>query len=292
MNNNEIYLDIYLCSFASSDLRKSRLRFENQAKEMKIYKDVKIFNEKDLSEKKKNQIYELNKIKKRLYGYGSWKPEIIQNCLKEIPENSILQYSDIGCHLNPKGLRRLKDYLSLLNENNILGFKYIVPTKSNYDKFKYQEYFEYQYTKGDVLKYFKIDMNSEIVNSQQFWSGTIFFKNNNFTKNFVNQWSEACKKNYLINDLESASTNHQNFIEHRHDQSLFSIIAKLNNVFFLSASECEWAEDKNGRTWEHLAENPIIAKRDKKLNILNRFFSRQIKNYNRVLKKLERWPSG
>ena len=135
-------------------------------------------------------------------------------------------------------------------------------------------------------------MNSEIVNSQQFWSGTIFFNLNNFTKNFVNQWSEACKKNYLINDLESASTNHQNFIEHRHDQSLFSIIAKLNNVFFLSASECEWAEDKNGRTWEHLAENPIIAKRDKKLNILNRFFSRQKKNYNRVLKKLERWPSG
>ena len=43
MNNNETYLDIYLCSFASSDLRKSRLRFEDQAKEMKIYKDVKIF---------------------------------------------------------------------------------------------------------------------------------------------------------------------------------------------------------------------------------------------------------
>lgn len=292
MINNEKYLEIYICSFASSDLNKSAFRFKKQAKEMGIYRDVKIFNENDLSEKKKNQIYELNKSKKRLYGYASWKSEIIQNCLREIPENSILQYSDIGCHLNPRGLQRLKDYLKILEDNDILGFKYTIPTKSNYDKFKYQEYFEYQYTKGDVLKYFDIDMNSEIAKSQQFWSGLIFFKNNNFTKNFVNQWSEACKKNYLIDDSESSSVNHKNFIEHRHDQSIFSIIAKSHNVFYLSASECEWAEDKNGKTWEHLREKPILAKRDKKYNIFKRFFSRQKKNYNRILKKLERWPSG
>ena len=292
MINNEKYQDIYICSFASSDLKESILRFRNQANEMGIYKNIKIFNENNLSEKKKNQINELNRIKKRLYGYASWKPEIIQNYLMEIPENSILQYSDIGCHLNPKGLKRLKDYINLLNKNDILGFKYIVPTKSSYNNFKYQEYFEYQYTKGDVLKYFKIDMNSEIVKSQQFLSGIIFFKNNNFTKNFVYQWSEACKKNYLIDDSESSSVNHKNFIEHRHDQSIFSIIAKLNNIFYLSASECEWAEDKNGKTWDHLRENPILAKRDKKYNIFKRFFSRQKKNFNRALKKLERWPSG
>ena len=40
---------------------------------MGIYRDVKIFNENDLSEKKKNQIYELNKSKK---DYMDMHPEI------------------------------------------------------------------------------------------------------------------------------------------------------------------------------------------------------------------------
>ena len=44
----------------------------------------------------------------------------------------------------------------------------ILPTESNYDKFKYQEYFEYQYTKGDVLKYFDIDMNQKLQNRNNF----------------------------------------------------------------------------------------------------------------------------
>jgi len=285
--------EIYLCSFASDDLKKSITRFKKQAEEMRVYNDIKVYGFNDLSKSKKIQIEKFIKKKQnRLFGYACWKPEIILSYLKLIPDGAILQYSDIGCHLNLKGLKRLKDYISLSNKNNILGFKYIVPTKSNYDNFKYQEYFEYQYTKGDVLKYFKIDMNSDIVKSQQFWSGVIFFKNNDFTRNFVYQWSEACKKNYLIDDSESSSVNHKNFKEHRHDQSIFSIIAKLNNIFYLSASECEWAEHKNDKTWDHLRENPILAKRDKKYNIFKRFFSRQKKNFNRALKKLERWPSG
>ena len=64
MINNEKYQDIYICSFASSDLKESILRFRNQANEMGIYKNIKIFNENNLSEKKKNQINELNRIKK------------------------------------------------------------------------------------------------------------------------------------------------------------------------------------------------------------------------------------
>tara|TARA_B100001248_G_scaffold260909_1_gene250490 strand:- start:19 stop:891 length:873 start_codon:yes stop_codon:yes gene_type:complete len=284
---------IYLCSFASDDLKKSIIRFKKQAEEMKVYNDIKVYGFDDLSKSKKIQIEEFKKKKQnRLFGYACWKPEIILRHLNFIPNGAILQYSDIGCHFNPKGVDRFYDYLRYLNEYNILGFKYIVPKKLNWNHLFYQEYFEFQYTKGDVLKYFDIDMNSEIAKSQQFWSGVIFFKNNEFTKNFVNKWSEACKKNNLIDDSKSSSVNHKNFIEHRHDQSIFSIIAKLNNVFYLSASECEWAEDKNGKTWEHLKENPILAKRDKKYNIFKRFFSRQKKNYNRILKKLERWPSG
>ena len=100
--------DLYLCSFASPDLNRSKKRFLDQSSEFNIYKEKKVFSFNDLSEKKKFQIKEfIKKNKKRLYGYACWKPEIILNYLNKIPEGSILQYSDIGCHFNKSGLNRL-----------------------------------------------------------------------------------------------------------------------------------------------------------------------------------------
>ena len=88
----------------------------------------------------------------------------------------------------------------------------------------------------------------------------------------------------MIDDSESSSKNHENFIEHRHDQSIFSLISK-KKILMLSASECEWAEDNKGRTWEHLKNFPILAKRDKKYNFLKRFINRQKKTFKRIFLK-------
>ena len=58
---------------------------------------------------------------------------------------------------------------------------------------------------------------------------------------------------------------HKNFIEHRHDQSVFSLLCKLNNIFSLSVYEnFEWSLDNKGRNWDHLFESPIQARRDLK----------------------------
>ena len=76
--------------------------------------------------------------------------------------------------------------------------------------------------------------------------------------------------------------NHKDFVQHRHDQSIFSILCKKKNVYSLSASECEWAEYNNKRTWEHLNFFPILAKRDKKFNLFKRFISRQKKNIKKL----------
>ena len=70
-------------------------------------------------------------------------------------------------------------------------------------------------------------------------------------------------------------------------QSIFSIICKQNNVNSISASECEWAEYNGQRKWDHLKNYPILAKRDKKYNILKRFLNRQKKNLKRFLSKFE-----
>lgn len=277
--------DLYLCSFASPDLKQSKKRFLAQSSEMKFYKDTRVFNWDDLSINRKRQIKLFLKKDKRLFGYACWKPEIILNFLKVLPDNSILQYSDIGCHFNKKGTNRLTEYLNIIKNNNILAFKYSKPNFVTDKKLKYQIYYEHEYTKNDLFEYLNIADNSNIRNSEQIWSGSIFFKKNVETINFVKKWLEICNNSSLIDNTLSKSKNSEEFVEHRHDQSVFSLLCKLDNVFTLSASECEWAEDERGRYWDHLKDYPILAKRDKKLNFVKRFLVRQSKNIQRIVKK-------
>ena len=120
--------NLYLCSFASPDLKRSKKRFLDQSSELNIYKEKKVFSINDLSEKKKIQIKKFMKEnKKRLFGYACWKPEIILNYLNKIPEGAILQYSDVGCHFNKSGFKRLDEYLEITHKNNILVFQYKKP---------------------------------------------------------------------------------------------------------------------------------------------------------------------
>ena len=276
---------IYLCSFASPDLKRSVLRFKKQASRINVYKNIKVYSYNDLSLEKKYQIdnFKINN-KKRLFGYGCWKAEIINDFMSSIPKDAVLQYSDIGCHLNSKGEKKLLEYYDLTVENDILAFQYKKP-RFNFNDLEFQIYYEYENTKGDLFNHFNLNLNSEVSKTEQFWSGSVFFKNNEKSKVFLKKWMDICKIDNLIDDETSKIGNHKNFKEHRHDQSVFSIICKLYKVFSVSASEAEWAENSNGRTWSHLENFPILAKRDKKYNLFTRFINRQKRNINRFLKK-------
>ena len=280
---------IYLCSFASPDLNLSVNRFKNQAKLLNFYENIKVYGSKDLPEKIKLRIKSFNyPVKKmRLYGYACWKPYIIKKYFDELPNEAILQYSDIGCHFNYKGINRLKDYIELCNRENALVFQYRIPDwYKQYENYKFQEYFEYEYTKAETLNYMGVVKDLKIVNSQQIWSGCFFIKKNDFGEKILSEWLSLSGVDDIISDNTSKIDNHKNFKEHRHDQSIFSIICKKNNIFSLSASECEWAEYQNERLWNHLDKFPILAKRDKRFNFIKRFINRQMKNFKRKLNYL------
>ena len=89
------------------------------------YKEIKVFRPKDLSQSIQERIKKFqNKGKNRYYGFEIWKEDIVRTYLNQIPKNSILQYTDVGCHLNRKGIEKLKEYINITDENNILVFQY------------------------------------------------------------------------------------------------------------------------------------------------------------------------
>ena len=135
---------------------------------------------------------------------------------------------------------RFKEYISLLNKQKkgIISFQYFPLKKNKKNEFPRRQ--EYKYTKADLLNYFNFLYNKKITHTDQFWAGSFFIKKNKFTILFINEWMSLFKKNIkLVDDSPSKIKNHKNFIENRHDQSIFSILCKKYKILSLSAYECD-----------------------------------------------------
>ena len=287
-------MKIHLATFYSSDLKRSALRFEKQAKDMKVYDYIHIFNQDDLNDDFKNYIsILLNKGKKRGYGHWVWQTYIHQVVLSKMNEGDIYHWCDVGCHFNKNGISRLKEYINIVkkDKNGCLFFSYIKPNlDKEFNNYQFPKNLEYEYTKSDLIKYFNLKLSDKIIQTPQVWGGSFFLRKCSKSESLMAEHYEITRNRYdLIDDEESKFVDKpfSGFIAHRHSQSVLSILAKKINCDFISAYESEWALDKNGkRSFNHLNFFPIIAKRDKKKNIFLRFFDRQRKTYLRIKNKI------
>ena len=59
----------------------------------------------------------------------------------------------------------------------------------------------------------------------------IVFYVNDKTRQLVNEWYKISSIYHLIDDSESVSKNNPSFRQHRHDQSIFSLLTKKYNIF-------------------------------------------------------------
>ncbi|MBQ2379310.1 MAG: hypothetical protein II295_02850, partial [Akkermansia sp.] len=179
------------------------------------------------------------KVGVRGFGYWCWKPYIILKTLEKMPENGVLLYCDAGCHLNPAGLPRLYDYVDELNHND-LGIK------AFYTHFGCIDVRERRWTKGDVFDYFGCRDQKDITDSLQVAATQVFIRKTAASVQFVREWLAAIEADFsLITDDASRGKNLSGFLEHRHDQSLFSVLFKLRGGNAFPAEETEVANSNN-----------------------------------------------
>jgi hypothetical protein len=90
------------------------------------------------------------------------------------------------------------------------------------------------------------------------------------TENLLKEWLGVYESNFaLVDDTPSKSFNFKGFIENRHDQSIFSILCKMNNAEILSSFEHWYLSKRNGNVLDHevLKDYPIWAEHD--LGVMN-----------------------
>jgi hypothetical protein len=91
---------------------------------------------------------------------------------------------------------------------------------------------EKKWNKMDVLKYFNIENDNDILNTNQRQASALMIVKNDKTMNFLKEWYEICSNNYnLIDDSPSIQQNFEEFEQNRHDQSIFSILSKKHDIF-------------------------------------------------------------
>lgn len=258
----------YFLSFADSYLKPSAERILQQAKNMNIYDEIFILNESNLDKNFRDKFKSKLIHRSRGFGHYCWKPQVILQILNLMDYGDILHWADVGCHLNTNGIERLKEYFDLTNNSptGILAFEAdIKKDTKHHDGRKLYNHIENEWTKGDLLDYFNVRDRLDIINTPQRVTTTLFLKKTNETLNFVKQWLGVIEHNFsLIDDTPSISPNLPEFTEHRHDQSIFSILCKLHNVDTVSFFEIEYPlVDRIGHDWAALHFFPVHGSRHK-----------------------------
>ena len=181
-----------------------------------------------------------------------------------------LLYLDAGCNLNNHGKDRLKQYFDMLSDDTPL-VTFINDTKDTlfFNKdIKLPDWPLKNWIKGDLIDYFNIREQNEILDQQVFFAGILLLQKGKISKTFIDKWEETISTDWsFIDDSPSKSPNLDGFIEHRHDQAIFSVLCNLYPVNQISGCEVVYPKIKGrGSDWKKLKNFPIHARRDRREN--------------------------
>jgi hypothetical protein len=193
--------------------------------------------------------------------------------LDKIQEGDRLLYIDSGCHLNIDGKKRLIEYFNILDkeEKGIVCFQIKQPNKENstliYDGRPLFDHHNYQYIKGDLLDYFGVRDNDNYVKEDMIEATVILIKKCLPAYKIIKEWQKIIGERFdLVDDRPSVSPNLTGFIEHRHDQAIWSLLCLKYKIKTISSYEYFYPIN-NGQRIEldlvALKKYPIYAMRDK-----------------------------
>jgi len=153
---------------------------------------------------------------KRGAGYWLWKPYFINRILTGLSENDVLFYSDSGS-VFIRGLDPLFERV-LDDPNGVLCFELAG---------KYTERF---WTKRDVFLHLNLN-HSEYTDTPQRMASFMVFRGTPFAKDLVREFLDIARTARLITDMPNFDFwLEPGFKDHRHDQSLWSVLTKLRKV--------------------------------------------------------------
>lgn len=200
-------------------------RFKRQTSAFTAFDRIVLCSELDLDRQFVRKKAHLFATRTRGFGFWTWKPYLIERELLKLNEGDVLIYSDVGSHFIPQAANRIPEYIDLAAASPAGILAPVLP----------QEFVERDWNKRELLLHLGVEDDDNILDSPQFEANLLVLVNRPGTRELVRKWN-AVHEDYVdlfTDDL--AGPQAPNFIEHRHDQSVFSLLAKLHGIAPLTA---------------------------------------------------------
>ena len=207
------YFIIYNDNKHNKYLEKLLSSLKKYGKEFKLMAFNKNDIDKDFKEKNK-EILNCS----RGAGYWLWKPYIINKMLDTMNEGDIVFYLDSKYYFIEE-IRNL--YENIIKNNDIIVWK---------NKPNEPIWFMKNWCKMDVIEKYKMNEKIFKENAEDCWAGALIVKKTPNTIKYIKEWLEMCCIYEDITDSPSILENTSDFREHRHDQTLLSIILHKYNI--------------------------------------------------------------
>ena len=140
--------------------------------------------------------------------YWLWKPYIIKHTLDSMQDGEHLCYCDALYQFVDHP--RLEETTLFANKPGQAGTRFPVS----------------KFTKMDVLNHFHA-ASPAIMNDQQLWAGCLYLVKDSHTVQLVDSWLQSCQDASLLTDSPSVAPNDARFTDHRHNQSLLDLWARV-----------------------------------------------------------------
>ena len=252
---------IVFCTFADG-IKYTSKRIANEAETSEYFDNIISYSSLDLKpswncEKVGRIYFDINFVRKATkgYGYWTWKPYIILKALCEnCKDGDVLVYSDSGSSIEPFMTTKMMEYVKSVEGNTpILAFPML-----------YKEKF---WSKGDLID--RVFFNTPIEeknlalnsNPYQFAASIVIVRKCPGVIEFIKEWHTIAQENNhkYIDDSPSVNNKDEEVQEHRHDQSIFSLLCKKH---------------------QHLVTKSMDSQLDNKLNETQKFIFRRRRNLN------------
>lgn len=174
-------------------------------------------------------------------GYWVWKPYIIRKFLKTLTPSDYLVYTDSGTEFVGSIQNLLEVKGDVLETQGFLIGGATMPIPSGPP---WADAPEYMWTKRDAFILTDTD-KSEITQTPQACTCFMMFKPTTEVFEFLEEWIHWNCDYRAVTDApnELGQNNYDNFVEHRHDQSLASILAKKRG-WEIIPDITHWAEGR------------------------------------------------
>lgn len=238
----------FIISYVSGPYLGKKSKIETQMRDCGWFDVFKVYTPSDLD---KNFTTQFSNILScgRGGGYWCWKPYIIRKTLHDMADGDILVYMDGGCtiHNSEPAKARLDEYINTLEQSGKGILRFLIPP-----------FTELEYTTSHMLNYFKNNYSLDISENNliHIMATVIIMKK---TPDTITFFDEAIK---IITLDPNIITDHYNqinpnpeFKDHRHDQSLLSLLCKSTNSSIIIPDDT-WYED-----FSMIDNIPILATR-------------------------------